>query len=289
MGYTDARAHLVWAYGFRNPWSFHIDPVTGDLFIGDVGASEYEEIDWAREPGLNFGWAWYEGPQAYAETCTVPGSDFVFPIHSYDRRDFEFGAAVVSAGLYRRHGPDGFPPGYDGDYFFSDFGAGFIRRLERDGDEWRVAPMGPGQPGAVDWAIGYWHVSHFLEGPDGALWYLAYGEGASGQIGRIVYRGVTAVGEAAGDDIGLATRPLPTRGPLVVSFSLSQPSSVTLSLFDVHGRRVRIVEAGGLGPGRHDLRWDGRDQTGAPVMAGLYYLQLRAGARSWTRRIPVVR
>ena len=42
------RRPRVWAYGLRNPWRFTFDRATGDLLIGDVGASACEEVDWAR-------------------------------------------------------------------------------------------------------------------------------------------------------------------------------------------------------------------------------------------------
>lgn len=281
-------AHLVWHYGLRNPWSFHIDPANGDLFIADVGASDYEEIDWATEPGKNFGWAWYEGPSAYVEECTVPGSDFVFPIYSYDRREFEFGAAVVSGGVYRRWGPTPFPEEYEGDYFFSDMGEGFLRRLKRTGDAWAPAPA-PGQPTLDDWGRGFRQVVQFLEGPDGAIWYLTHGTGPSGQLSRIVYRGIVGVGEEAEGDLGLFVRPTPTRGPLDVSFRLPAAAPVTAALYDVRGRLVRTIESGTLASGEHTLHWDGRDASGGQIASGVYYLRVQAGARAWSRRIPVLR
>jgi glucose/arabinose dehydrogenase len=52
-------AQEIWQYGIRNPWRFSFDSETGDLYIGDVGASLFEEIDFVPAPvppGLNFGW-----------------------------------------------------------------------------------------------------------------------------------------------------------------------------------------------------------------------------------------
>src|SRR5262249_54967168 len=49
----------VWAAGLRNPWRFSFDRATGDLWIGDVGQNELEEIDFepASSPGgVNYGW-----------------------------------------------------------------------------------------------------------------------------------------------------------------------------------------------------------------------------------------
>jgi glucose/arabinose dehydrogenase len=56
-----------WMFGLRNPWRFSFDRATGDLWIGDVGQGEYEEIDYARrgEAGINWGWSRREGDHEY--------------------------------------------------------------------------------------------------------------------------------------------------------------------------------------------------------------------------------
>ena len=68
----------VWSSGLRNPWRFSFDPPTGDLLIGDVGSSNYEEINWSRGPnagqGVNYGWPCNEGPLGGASTCGMPSS-----------------------------------------------------------------------------------------------------------------------------------------------------------------------------------------------------------------------
>jgi glucose/arabinose dehydrogenase len=66
--HTTGAAPEVYAYGFRNPWRFSFDLVSGALAIADVGQDEVEEIDYARRgqaAGKNYGWHLCEGNQAF--------------------------------------------------------------------------------------------------------------------------------------------------------------------------------------------------------------------------------
>ena len=56
------------AYGLRNPWRFSFDRKTGDLYIGDVGQDNWEEVDYLKrgtQTIANFGWNRYEGTHIY--------------------------------------------------------------------------------------------------------------------------------------------------------------------------------------------------------------------------------
>jgi glucose/arabinose dehydrogenase len=190
--HPDSNARLVWALGLRNPFRFHIDAPTGDLFIADVGQSRWEEVDIASSGGRNFGWPHFEGPATYtANTCSDLNSGFTQPIHAYDRTGSP--AAIISAGLYRRpaSGSDRFPSFYDGDYFFNDYYQGFLRRLTGSGSAWTIAPVAAGQPSAMNWGTGFKHVSDWAVGPSGALWYCRQSDdlysAGTGEIRRLVY------------------------------------------------------------------------------------------------------
>src|SRR5207342_2087892 len=50
----------IYAYGFRNPWRFGFDSVTGDLWLADVGENTWEEVDVILK-GRNYGWPRMEG------------------------------------------------------------------------------------------------------------------------------------------------------------------------------------------------------------------------------------
>lgn len=83
--------------------------------------------------------------------------------------------------------------------------------------------------------------------------------------------------------------PNPTRGFASISFGLANAAVVTLEVFDVAGRRVRSVAKEWVAAGRHARSWDGRDESGSAVAAGIYVLRFRAGAELRTERIVVAR
>jgi glucose/arabinose dehydrogenase len=77
----------IWLYGLRNPWRATFDRATGDLWIGDVGQAEVEEIDvvYASDRlrgGANLGWPLVEGSQGYAGSGP-PDDGYLGPIHEY--------------------------------------------------------------------------------------------------------------------------------------------------------------------------------------------------------------
>ena len=109
----------VWCFGLRNPWRFSFDRSTGDLYIGDVGQDDYEEIDVAtgasgRGRGVNYGWNVMEG-----DHCTPPAASCVrlgltLPAVSYPHDANQ--NCVIGGFVYRGTAM----PGLAGTYFYSD-------------------------------------------------------------------------------------------------------------------------------------------------------------------------
>ncbi len=92
----------IWAIGLRNPWRFSIDEVSGDVWIGDVGQDEYEEIDrWpgGDHSGPNFGWRCYEGPASFNTSGCGPAANYVAPLVSHALSDGF--CAIVGGHVYR--------------------------------------------------------------------------------------------------------------------------------------------------------------------------------------------
>ncbi len=113
----------IWANGLRNPWGFSFDPLTGDLYITDVGWEFFEEINFqpaSSKGGENYGWNFAEGNYCQ-KICD--DKDFVWPVHEYTHG--ENGCAVIGGVVYRgKKFPD-----WNGVYLFSDYCAGKIWAL----------------------------------------------------------------------------------------------------------------------------------------------------------------
>jgi glucose/arabinose dehydrogenase len=142
LGRAGARPE-IWDFGLRNPWRFSFDGQTGDLWIGDVGQSAWEEID--VEPagsggGRNYGWNLMEGRHAYGGAGPVLG--LVPPVFEYSHG--EGGCAVTGGYVYRGEAI----PDLSGAYVFGDFCLGRLEALRlRDGrvvKHWALGPVEPG-------------------------------------------------------------------------------------------------------------------------------------------------
>lgn len=115
----------IWAYGLRNPWRFAFDRQTGDLYIGDVGQNQHEEIDFqpASSPGgENYGWNIFEGNACYTgDPCSEAG--LTAPVYTYTHA--EAGCSVTGGVVYRGAAL----PEWQGIYFFGDYCSGMVGGL----------------------------------------------------------------------------------------------------------------------------------------------------------------
>lgn len=112
------------ALGLRNPWRYSFDRKTRDLYIGDVGQGDIEEIDFTprTSPGLeNYGWDVYEGSRQFESKPLGPG-ELVRPIHQYTHAD---GCSVTGGYVYRGAAR----PALEGRYVFGDYCSGTVWSL----------------------------------------------------------------------------------------------------------------------------------------------------------------
>lgn len=109
----------IWAYGLRNPWRISFDRSTGDLYIGDVGQSQWEEINFqpaSSQGGTNFGWNFREAAHPYASNLTEGLTD---PIAEYGH-----GSGCSVTGGFAVRSPS--LPEWSGIYLFGDYCSGTI-------------------------------------------------------------------------------------------------------------------------------------------------------------------
>ena len=75
-----------------------------------------------------------------------------------------------------------------------------------------------------------------------------------------------------------------------IRFRLEEASEVTLAIYDVAGRRLRVLmRAEALEAGERRIRWDGRDEAGEPLPSGLYLCQLGAGSQRESRKLVLLK
>jgi glucose/arabinose dehydrogenase len=118
----------IWSLGMRNPWRFGFDRSAGHLWIGDVGQSSWEEIDFAPKGigGRNFGWNLFEGKHTYPPGSVPPTNTapYTMPLVEIPHPTFE---SVTGGYVYRGR----LYPALSGVYVFGDFETGRIWGMRR--------------------------------------------------------------------------------------------------------------------------------------------------------------
>lgn len=144
---VDGADPTVWALGLRNPWRFSFDSLTGDLWIADVGQSQFEEIDMApavggRDAGrgVSFGWSAFEAADRFNADQSADGH--VLPVVAYPHEE---GDCSVSGGVVARNSSFDELNGW---YVYGDYCSGRVWAL--DTTSVAVGPDGPiGTPRVV--------------------------------------------------------------------------------------------------------------------------------------------
>jgi glucose/arabinose dehydrogenase len=112
--------------GLRNPWRFTFDRANGDLYIGDVGQGEWEEIDYRPRAQIgalaNYGWRVFEGRARFSTSTALGPGQLVAPVAVYSHDE---GCSVTGGYVYRGRTI----PSAVGRYFYGDYCSGTIWSL----------------------------------------------------------------------------------------------------------------------------------------------------------------
>jgi glucose/arabinose dehydrogenase len=118
-------------YGLRNPWRFTFDRASGDLWIGDVGQGDWEEVDHRTRAQLerrwNYGWSVLEGRHPFKSAPLNRNAPLVAPVSEYSHAG---GRCSITGGyVYRGTAV----PAARGRYFYGDYCSGEVWSLGRGG------------------------------------------------------------------------------------------------------------------------------------------------------------
>ncbi len=161
----------VWSYGLRNPFTFDVQPVTGKIFINDVGQSAWEEINDVTTGGKNLGW-----PTAEGNSGNPAFSNAVYN-YSHTPATSDSTGCAITGGTFFNPTTTNYPSSYLGKYFFMDYCNNWINYIDPITAKRRTFSTGvAGAPVAIDF------------GTDGNLYYLSRSNSA---VYKIVYSGNT--------------------------------------------------------------------------------------------------
>jgi glucose/arabinose dehydrogenase len=223
----DPNARRIVGYGLRNPFRFAIRPGTNELWIGDVGWNDWEEVNRLTTPADstadNFGWPCYEGngrqfgyDSADLNLCEslYAAPSVVSPYFTWSHtgkvvsgETCPTGSSSISGADFYTGGP--YPDSYDGTMFFADYSRDCIWAMKAQGGL-------PSPSQVVTFAAGADNPVSVDVGPDGAVYYADFD---GGTVRRIYY----AAGNQTPNAVANAT---PTSGnaPLSVQFDAGSSS-----------------------------------------------------------------
>ena len=221
----------IYAYGFRNPWKFSFDALTGDLWLADVGQSRYEEINRVVLGG-NYGWNVREGKHCYdAPSCATEG--LIDPVAEYTR---EGGISVTGGYVYRGSKI----PALEGKFVYGDFGSGNI---------WAVDAA---QTSGTLLTPSSLKISSFGQDSDGEIYVVDY---ATGTVKQLAAAEGGAPPETAGarlTETGCVDPKAPTRAPGgAIPYSVNSPlwsdgAQKDRWLFVPEGKKIGVLPDGDL-------------------------------------------
>ena len=250
----NAAKSRIWAYGLRNPYSFTFDPVSGKLFVNDVGEGSWEEINDATTGGLNFGWPAKEG------FCSSNCTGFSDPVYAYGHASNTDGKGCsIIGGTFFNPVSTNYPAVYHGQYFFNDYCGAWINSINLSN---------PSQRNAFGTAIGG-GATYLITGPDGNLYYLSRTDQS---LYKILYSGVTAINDPSTSQV-VTIAPNPSSGKLKITVPSKENSYIMVSVKNAQGNLVM----------ENQLVEEGSEMDFSSYAAGLYFIKADNYTIKWIK------
>jgi glucose/arabinose dehydrogenase len=262
LGYREE----IYAYGVRNPWKFSFDPVTGKLWLGDVGQDTREEVDTVVNGG-NYGWRLMEG-----SICT-PGvntgcqdtAGLIRPVWDYPNLTGALDGSITGGYVYRGSAV----PSLYGKYIFGDYISGRTWALTYDGSP---------APSSSLLSDESFSISTFGVDTSGNIYLCSYG--SSGRIYKLIGPATDVVKDK--ENIPAAymisqNYPNPFNPSTRVTFSIPAERRVFLVVYDLLGRKIAVLADGRFREGEHSTEWDASDCASGVYIAKISVLNDQGG------------
>jgi len=215
----------IWAIGMRNPWRFSFDRMTGDLWIGDVGQGDLEEIDF--EPagdtgGHNYGWRCYEGTEFTNNNSMADcNENYVDPVYEIPHMGISGPCSITGGFVYRGTK-------------YTDIAGHYICTDYCSGEFFTVVPDGNGGWEGKEVATINFGVSTFGEDVNGELYLATLSEGS---IYKVI-GGVLNANEVIEQIELVSINPNPVMRYADVSIESNESIEVELILINMNGKVI---------------------------------------------------
>jgi flagellar hook assembly protein FlgD len=88
-----------------------------------------------------------------------------------------------------------------------------------------------------------------------------------------------ATAKALPPQVSVTSHPNPLQTSVTIRLALPAAGNVSMEIYDVRGRRVVTMASQPMGEGYHDVTWNGADDSGVPVVSGVYFLRVQVDGR----------
>ena len=262
----------IYAYGFRNPWRFSIDPETGHIWVGDVGEVSWEEVDFVIKGG-NYGWPMMEGPACFNPPENCSGDNLIPPVHSYDH---DVGLSVTGGFVYRGSRAKEL----EGRYLFADWSGRQLWSLTYDGENPYESDEAPTVELITDAKR---FISSFGVDENNEVYMLFTFEG------RVMQFAETPNSDTEPPDVAEfsfeAVGPNPFSDRTSFTLGSRENGHIRVSVYDVLGREVDVLFDAMMAAGsKSEFYFDG---SGLP--SGVYFFRAQDSRGITTRKMVLTR
>ena len=197
-GDPNSNRSKVYAFGFRNQFRLAFNPTTGKLYGGDVGWSNWEEVNQVQA-GKNYGWPCYEGDNPQPQYACTPSSPVTAPLYTYPHDGN--GAGSITLGAFPSN--NAYPSQYNNTLFVGDYAQQWIKQVNLDATGNLLS--------VTDFETGGIFPVELQRGTDGNVYYIDIAFGTLNKLTHTTGNRTPVVTQSANTTSGLT--------PLTVAFS----------------------------------------------------------------------